>query len=61
MQIILSRVAKLEASAGVGLMNDEKVQVRNSNKISGEPGSIGMVPLEFLTDESGAQNYSRAS
>jgi len=28
MQIILSRVAKLEASAGVGLMNDEKVQVR---------------------------------
>ena len=61
MQIILSRIAKLRASTGVGLMNDEKLQVRTSNKISGELGSIGMVSLEFLTDESGAQNYNRAS
>ena len=61
MQIILSRVAKLRTSTGVGLMNDEKVQVRTSNKISGEPGSIGMVSLEFMADESVTQNSSRAS
>jgi hypothetical protein len=49
MQIILSLVAKLGASGGVGLMRDKKAQVRTSNKISGEPGStIGIGNLSLL-------------
>jgi hypothetical protein len=52
MQIILSRVAKLGASEGVGLVKDEKAQVRTSNKISGELGSTIDIKELSLLEES---------
>ena len=49
MQIILPRVAKLGAGTGVGLMKDEKAQVRATDKMRGELGpTVDICELSLL-------------
>jgi hypothetical protein len=49
MQIILFRVTKLEAGTGVGLMKDDKAQVRAINKMRGELGpTVDICELSLL-------------
>jgi len=49
MQIILSRVAKLGAGTGVGLVKDGKAQVRATDKMRGELGpTVDICELSLL-------------